>query len=123
MDIALWIVQGIAAAMFMMAGAMKLMRTREQLRSRMAWVDAFSDAQVKGIGVLEMLGAAGLILPGVVGAAGVLTPIAAVGLAILMGGAVITHIRRGEAMMAAMPMMLFVASVFIAVGRFGPEPL
>lgn len=60
----------------------------------MPWTDGFSDGPVKGIGALEALGALGLILPAALGIAEVLTPLAAVGLTLLMAGAALTHLRR-----------------------------
>jgi DoxX-like family len=62
----------------------------------MSWAADVSDAQFRGIGALELLGAAGLTLPGVLGIVGVLTPLAAVGLALAMVGAFFTHARFGE---------------------------
>jgi hypothetical protein len=59
MNIALWIVQGIAAFMILMAGGMKLMQAKEQMAEKMAWVEDFSQGQIRGIGVLEILGAQG----------------------------------------------------------------
>ena len=119
MDTALWIVQVIAAFMFLMVGAMKLMRTKEQMSDKMAWVEDFSQGQIRGIGVLEILGAMGLILPGLTGILPILTPLAAVGLAILMGGAFFTHLRRKELVpMGIMNMMLIAMVVFVAFGRF-----
>ena len=82
----------------------------------MDWVDDFSDGQVKGIGVLELLGALGLVLPWALGIAKVLTPVAAVGLALVMVGAVVTHVRRKEP--PAVPALLGVVAVVVAVLRF-----
>lgn len=119
MNTALWIVQGLAAAMFMMVGVMKLMRTKEQMAERMAWAEDFSQGQIRGIGVLEILGVLGLILPGLTGILPILTPIAAVGLALLMMGAFFTHLRRKELVpMGIMTMMLFAMMVFVAYVRF-----
>ncbi len=119
MNIALWVVQGIAAAMFMMAGGMKLMRTKEQMADQMAWVEDFSQGQIRGIGMLEILGALGLILPLLTGILPVLTPLAAVGLLIIQVGAFFTHLRRKELVpMGIMNMMLIAIVVFIAFGRF-----
>jgi len=57
MNIALWIVQGIAAFIVLMAGVMKLMRTKEQMAEQMAFVEDLTQGQIRGIGVLEVLGA------------------------------------------------------------------
>ncbi len=84
----------------------------------MDWVEDFSDGQVKGIGALELLGALGLVLPWALGIAKVLTPIAALGLAAVMGGAVVTHLRRKEQSAAVAPAVLCVLAVVVAVLRF-----
>ncbi|MFT4280600.1 DoxX family protein [Microbacterium sp.] len=97
MTIALWIINGLLALAFLGAGVMKLARSREALSaSGMAWVEDFSEGTVKLFGALQVLAAIGLILPWSIGVVPVLTPLAAVGLAIMMIGAVGVHIRRRE---------------------------
>jgi len=121
MNIALWIVAGVLAAAFAAAGGMKLATPRKQLEAKMPWVADASDGQVKGIGAVEVLGAAGLILPAALDIAPVLTPLAAVGLALTMAGAVVVHLRRGDGIAGAAPaIVLGLLSVFVAWGRFGP---
>src|SRR4051812_50136283 len=77
---------------------MKLATPREKLleNPNMGWTADFSAAAVKGIGAVEILGAIGLILPQALDIAPVLTPLAATGLAVVQGGAVIWHGRRKE---------------------------
>lgn len=87
----------------------------------MAWAGNFSDGTVKTIGALEVLGALGLTLPALTGVAPVLVPIAAVGLALTMTGAVAVHVRRKETVVP--PLVLGVLAVAVAVLRFGPYPL
>lgn len=98
MSIALWIVQSLAAIVFLMAGVMKATQPKEKLAEteRMAWVERFSSGQLRTIGILEILGAIGLILPALTGILPWLTPVAAIGLALIMVGAIITHVRRGN---------------------------
>ena len=97
MIVAYWIVAGIAALVFIAAGAMKLARPKEALAaSGMAWTEDFTSPSVKPIGLAEVLGGIGLILPMLTGVAPILSPIAGAALAILMIGAAITHIRRNE---------------------------
>lgn len=115
----LWIITGILAVAFLMAGAMKVMQPKEQLATNMAWVNDFSEQQVKGIGILEILGAVGLILPILLNILPILTPLAAVGLMLTMIGAVITHIRRGETQMVIPPAILGVLALVAAIGWFG----
>ncbi|WP_296665752.1 DoxX family protein [Demequina sp.] len=94
---ALWILNGILAAVYLGAGGIKLVRTKEQLRtSGQGWTDDFSQGAIRGIGTAELLGAIGLILPLATGIAPILTPLAAVGLAADMVGAVMVHRRRGD---------------------------
>ena len=72
------------------------------------------------IGLAEILGAIGLVLPAAVHVAPILVPLAAVGLALVMAGAAAVHARRKEAPMVAMNAVLLVLAVFVAWGRFGP---
>ncbi|MFC6239643.1 DoxX family protein [Longivirga aurantiaca] len=120
MNIALWIVAGIAAAAFLAAGLMKITGKREQLLERMAWVADYSQTQVKVIGVVEVLGALGLILPAVTGIAPILVPVAATGLVIVMVLAAAMHLRRGDGFAAVVPnIVLGLMAAFVAWGRFG----
>jgi DoxX-like family len=80
-------------------------------------------AQVHVVGLLEVLGALGLVLPGAFGIAPLLTPLAAVALALTMVGAIITHVRTGETDRLAVPVVLLALCVFVAVERFGAHSL
>jgi len=122
MNVALWIVQGLLALMFLMAGVTKVMQPKEKLAGNMAWVEDFSGGQVKTIGVLEVLGAIGLILPAATGILPWLTPLAAIGLSLTMIGAIIVHIRRGELSMIIVNIVLLALAAFVAYGRFVLEP-
>lgn len=123
MNVALWIIQIVLAAAFLIAGTTKVLTPREKLRERMAWVDDFSQTSVRLIGTAEILGALGLILPAAAGIAPILTPIAAVGLVIIMIGAAITHVRRKEPAIVPVNIVLLVLAVIVAWGRFGPYQL
>ena len=97
MLIAFWIVAGLAALLFLATGLMKLARPKEALQSAgMGWVEDFDSRPIKLIGLAEVLGAIGLILPVLTGIAPVLSPIAGIALAVLMIGAAVTHLRRSE---------------------------
>jgi len=122
-NVALWIIQIVLAAAFLIAGTTKVLTPREKLRERMAWVDDFSQTSVRLIGTAEILGAVGLILPAAAGIAPILTPIAAVGLVIIMIGAAITHVRRKEPAIVPVNIVLLVLAVIVAWGRFGPYQL
>lgn len=86
MDWLLWATQALLALIFLQSGARKLLRTEAQTRA-VYWVGATPVAVVRGLGVLELLGALGLLLPGLTGLLPWLTPLAALGLAGLMVGA------------------------------------
>lgn len=123
MDIALWIVAGVLAVAFLAAGAMKLAQPREKLvAAGMAWAGDTSPSGVRAIGALEVLGAVGLVLPAAVGVATVLSPLAALGLALVMAGAVVVHLRRGETAAIGAPLVLGLLALAVAVLRFGPFP-
>ena len=120
MNVVLWIVAGVLAAAFLASGLMKLAQPRQKIvESGMGWAGDFSDGAVKAIGALEVLGALGLILPAVFDVATVLVPIAAVGLALVMAGAAVVHLRRKENQMVVVNVVLLLLAVFVAWGRFG----
>ena len=123
MNIALWIVQVVLALGFLMAGTMKLTQPREKLAQQMDWVSDFSTRAVRTIGALEVLAAIGLILPAVTGILPWMTPLAAVGLVLLMLGAAATHLRRNETPMIGVNAVLLALAAFVAYGRFFVEPL
>ena len=119
MNTLLWVIQGILAAVFMMTGAMKLFQNKEALVDKMGFVEDYSEGQISGIGLLEIMGSVGLILPRVTGILAWLTPIAAIGLALTMIGAFLTHLRRNELVpMGIMNIVLFSLAVVVIVGRF-----
>ncbi|MBR9918027.1 DoxX family protein [bacterium] len=118
MNTALWIVQGLLAAMFLMAGLMKLANSKEELKPKMGdWVDAVSTPGFKLIGLLELLGAVGVVLPMAIDVLPILTPVAAIGLVMTMLGAMGLHIQRKEydAIKKNVPLLLL--ALFVAVGR------
>jgi uncharacterized membrane protein YphA (DoxX/SURF4 family) len=118
-NVAIWIVQGLLAVAFVFAGTMKLTQSHGKLAEQMGWPEDFSPGIVKLIGGLELLGGLGLILPSLTGMAPVLTPIAAVGLAVIQLGAVVVHRRRGEIQVLMVNLILIALLVFVAWGRFG----
>ncbi|MGB7342121.1 MAG: DoxX family protein [Phototrophicaceae bacterium] len=96
MQIALWIVQGLLGFAFLAAGAMKITQPEEKLIDRMAFIEDIGMPALRVIGTLEVLGGLGLVLPVLLNIMPVLTPLAALGLMIVMVGAILTHLRRGE---------------------------
>ncbi|HEX7555623.1 MAG TPA: DoxX family protein, partial [Leptolinea sp.] len=87
MNLFLWMLQGLLACLFAFTGVMKVTQTKEQLATRMAWVEDFSPKTIRWIGLAEILGAVGLILPGMTGIFPWLSAVAAFGLVLVMGGA------------------------------------
>jgi len=121
MNVVLWIVAGLLAAVFLAAGATKLTQPKEKLATSMQWTEDFQPGQLKAIGTVEVLGAIGLILPALVDIAPVLVPVAAVGLGLVMLGAIATHGRRKEPQAIVVNVVLLAIAVFVAWGRFGPN--
>lgn len=123
MNIVLWVVQILLALAFAMAGIMKATQPFEKLAERMKWAKDVGLPGVRLIGVLEILGAIGLILPAITGILPWLTPVAAIGLVLTMIGAMITHGRRGEFPNMGFNLVLLLLAVFIVYGRFVAAPL
>jgi hypothetical protein len=123
MNIALWIIAGLLATVFLLAGANKLFIPREKLAKAPGggWVLDFSAGFVKALGAVEILGAVGLILPAVLDIAPVLVPLAATGLATIMVGAAIVEFRRREFGHVLLNLTYLALLVFVVWGRFGPE--
>jgi len=89
----------------------------------MGWAGDYSPGFVKFVGIVEVLGALGLILPAVTGVAPILTPIAASGLAVAQAGAIVVHVRRKEPQLMIGNLVLIALALFVAWGRFGDYPL
>ncbi|GAA2741693.1 MULTISPECIES: DoxX family protein [Kitasatospora] len=121
MNIALWITAGLLAALYLAAGLTKAGRPREQLLTdpRMGWAADYTDGGVRAIGLVEILGALGLVLPQATGIAQVLTPLAAAGLAVVQLAAARLHLKRGETSSLPMNAVLFLLAALVAVGRIG----
>ena len=122
MNITLWVIAGLLAFAFLAAGLTKLAQPKQKLAASpgMGWTESFSPGTIKLIGLLEILAAIGLILPAALGITPVLVPLAALGLALLMIGAAITHARRHELPVIAANLVLLVLTAVVAWGRFGP---
>ncbi|OBJ39912.1 hypothetical protein A5630_26475 [Mycolicibacterium mucogenicum] len=120
MNTALWIVAGVLAFVFAGSGAMKLVLSKEKLVAQgLGGLDDVDPNAIRGIGAAEVAGAIGLIVPPLVHILPVLTPLAAVGLAAVMVGAIVTHGRRKEYPNVAVNVVLLGLALFVAWGRFG----
>jgi uncharacterized membrane protein len=111
MRLAYWIVAALLAVFYLYSGALKTTRSKDQLRSMMAWVDAMPLSYVRVIGVLEVLGALGLILPPLTGIAAGLSLAAAIGLALIQIGALSLHLSRGEVKVTPLNVALLALAV------------
>jgi hypothetical protein len=97
MEIAYWVVAGLLAAAFLFAGVFKLITPKEGLKAKgMNWTDQYSQPAIRGIAAAEVLGAVGVIVPPLVGIMPWLAPVAAIGLAIVMVGAMRAHRKLGD---------------------------
>ncbi|PRY39652.1 DoxX family protein [Umezawaea tangerina] len=111
MDIAYWIVAGLLALFYAYAGGVKIVRSRDGLRPMMAWVDRMPLPAVRAIGVLELLGAVGLVLPPLTGVAPWLALAAAIGFVLLQLGAIPVHLTSGDRQIALNATLVVVAAV------------
>jgi DoxX-like family len=116
---ALWVVQGLLALLFLFAGGMKLILPLEQMTGPVP-IPGFL---LRFIGVVEVLGALGLILPGLLGIRPGLTPLAAAGLVIVMIGATVITLAGDAAAPALIPLAVGLLAAFVAYGRWRLAPI
>jgi uncharacterized membrane protein YphA (DoxX/SURF4 family) len=120
MNIALWVIQALLAALFLFAGGMKLVLPIEEITKQMplplpGWFVRFT-------GVVEVLGGIGLILPWLLRIKPGLTPLAAAGLVIVMIGATVYTLAAGQIASAFFPIVVGLLCVFVAYRRWRPSP-
>jgi len=118
MNVALWIVQGLLAALFLFAGGAKLVLPLDQMTGPVALPGWF----LRFIGVAEVLGAFGLVLPGLLRIRQGLTPLAAAGLVIIMIGATVVMWAGGMVAVALMNVIVALLAAFVAYGRWRLAP-
>ena len=121
MNRALWIAAGLLAAVALVSGISKAFVPKEKLAEHHGgeWTQDFSGGFVKSLGVLELLAAAGLILPAVLDIAPVMVPVTATCWVLLMVGAMFTHGRLGQFKFVMLNSVYLALAAFIAWGRFG----
>ncbi len=118
MNIALWIAQGLLGVMYLMAGSMKTFQIAK-VKEQMPWAKNRPDGFVRFVGVSEMLGALGLIIPILTGILPWLTILAAVGLTIIQLLAIFTeHLPKKEYNVIPMNVVLMALSAFVVIGRW-----
>ncbi|MEW1929453.1 DoxX family protein [Streptomyces sp. NPDC088360] len=113
MNAAYWIVAGLLSLFYLYGGGLKLVRTRERLRPMMAWVDSTPMPAVRAIGLTEVLGAIGLILPPLTGIAPWLALASAIGFVVLQIAATRVHLSRGDRRIALNITLLLAASAAV----------
>lgn len=118
MDIILWVVQIILAAVFLTFGLTKAVVPIDKLKLAMPWIETFSSNKIRIIGVLESIGGFGLFFPGLYPIDPIIIPLAATCLAIIMVLAAITHYNRNEKGDMILNIILFMLASFVAIGRF-----
>lgn len=123
LNISLWIAQIILAGMFIMAGTMKSSQPIEVLGQSLPWVNEVSSALVRFIGISEILGGIGIILPAILRIKPKLTSLAALGLGIIMILAFAFHIAKGEYSALGINVILGALAFFVAWGRNKKLPI
>ena len=119
LNIALWVAQWELAALFLLSGALKTTLPIAKLSALLPWTGDAPLAFVRFVGVSELLGAVGLLLPALLRIKPQLTPWAAIGLAVILLLSIPFHIQRGEALAVVPNMLHLAAAIFVAWGRFG----
>ena len=119
MNVVLWIIQVLLALLFLFAGGVKLVLPIEEMTKQMALPGLF----LRFLGVVEVLGGLGLILPGLLRIKTWLTPLAAAGLVIIMIGATAISLRIGPVGPALFPLVTALLAAFVAYGRWRLAPL
>lgn len=123
LNITLWVAQVILAAMFLMAGIMKSTQPIEELGKSLPWVNDFSLGLVRFIGISELLGGIGLLLPALLRIKPIFTPLAALGLFSIMVFAFVYHITKGQYQVLGFNLILGAIALFIAWGRYKKVPI
>jgi putative oxidoreductase len=123
LHLGLWVVQGLLGALFLAVGVMKATQPIAVLGDTLGWPAAVPAALVRVIGVAELLGGLGLILPAATRVKPMLTPLAGVGLAMVMLLATIFHISHGELGALPIPLVLGGLAAFVAWGRAAKAPI
>lgn len=117
MNIALWILQIILAALFLTSGSLKLVLDKDKLEKVFEWIDNYPEKRLKLVGTFEVLGGLGLFLPGVYSVFDILIPLSAIGLTIIMVLATLLHYKRKETNELVVNIIVLVLLLLIIAGR------
>jgi hypothetical protein len=124
LNLALWVAAAFLAFIFLAGSLSKLLVPKERIAGSLGaasgWVEDVSTRTLRAIGGVELLAAAGLVLPGALGIAPVLVPLAATGAVLLFAGAVTMRLGRGERVTIVGDLVYLAVAAFVALGRFGP---
>ncbi len=123
LNISLWTLQVLLGAMFGMAGLGKATRPIAELAPQLPWAADIPEGLVRFIGVSELAGAVGLLLPALTRISPSLTPLAAAGLTTIMAFAAVFHATRGEVAGIVVNVVLGGIAAFIAWGRYKKVPI
>jgi putative oxidoreductase len=123
LNIMLWIIQALLALLYLNAGFLKTFRPIQDIAAQIFWAPRLPELLVRLIGVSELLGAFGLILPAALKIRPQLTTLAATGLTLIMLLANIYHIAQGEFFVLPMTGTLFILAAFVAYGRWKLSPI
>ena len=123
MKYVLWVLQVLLGLAFLAAGGMKLILPYAELAQQLAWAGDVPEVLVRFIGVAEVLGGLGLILPAATRILPWLTPVAAAGLALDMLLATFVHLVRGEVGLFGFPLLLGFLAALVAYGRWRVVPI
>ena len=123
LNIVLWLMQTLLSVILLWAGFTKLFEPIEKLSAMWPWTGQVPVAFVKFTGIVDVLGAMGLILPSLLRIKPKLTPITAIALCLLMVCAIIFHVARGEASHIGINIVFMGVAVFVAWGRFSKAAL
>ena len=122
MNIALWMVQALVALVFLVVGFMKAFLPLETLAKAFQWVPSFPSAFVRFLGICEILGAIGMVLPPLAHILPWLAIAAAGGFILTAGGGTVVHLSRREYRVIGVNLVLMVLSLFLIYGRVALAP-
>ena len=123
MNVVLWVLQALLVAFFLAAGASHLLMPMARLKASAPWTEDVGGPRTRMIGLIELLAAIGLVLPGITHIATVLLPLAAIGVVLIFVGAIALHVRRGEVRVIGMHIVVIALALVVVWGRLGPYSL